>query len=58
MTDLVCVDEIDGEPISTVEGNGHTVLPASHRRYVHTSRDRSKLEDAFRTAVAIEEERE
>lgn len=54
MTELVCEDEIDGKHTAILESNGYTLLPASHRRYVYTSEDKATLEDAFRSAVAIE----
>ena len=55
ITELVCEDEIDCDPTIAPESNGHTVLLASHRRYVYTTKDRAMLEDAFRSAVIIEE---
>jgi hypothetical protein len=55
MADLVCEDEIDGKRTAVLESDGCVVLPASRRRYVYTSKDKAALEDAFRSAVAIED---
>ena len=55
ITELVCEEEIDGKHTVVLESNGCTVLPASHRRYASTLKNKATLEEAFRNAVVIED---